>query len=344
MICSTPWPGKPRRSWHRTEMHMTRRLTLIFITCLASLSALAQGSDPRWYQVEIVVFLNETAGKVSREDWSRDPGMPDLQEAVTLQPIPEAAAGLMPFQILTADELELGSAVEKLRRSGHYKPLLHTGWRQPVEENQVVFPPVLIDAPLAVPPEKNIAEGAVEVQPADTPLAPALADPAIAQPIPLAPITASIELQPPEPKAGIEGFIRLRVARFLHLDVDLVYRKELPLLPEMMQTPNAAGSGALLASDSTSRETPQQPFVSGLMADFLGLTKTFFQPYRLTEQRRMRRDELHYIDHPYFGVLAKVSAYELPAAENVPAIPVAQPAPLPLPVTNPGKATAKPLR
>lgn len=322
---------------------MTQRFALLFIACLTSLSALAQGSEPRWYQVEIVVFLNETAGRMNREDWSRDPGTPNLKDAVRLQPIPEAAAGLMPFQILTPEELELGPAVEKLKRSGHYRPLLHTAWRQPVDEHQVVFPPILIDAPLEVIPENVVSTQESETQPTDAPqaLAPPLAETATTQPLP--PLATPVEPQPPEPKAGVEGIIRLRVARFLHLDVDLLYRKELPLLPEMIQTQNEAGGGALLANDAAAQESPQRPFISGLMADFLGLTKTYFQPYRLTEQRRMRRDELHYIDHPYFGVLAKVSAYELPAAASTPAVPVAKPVPLPVPVTNPGKATPQPL-
>lgn len=306
---------------------MTPRFALIFIACLASFAALAQEGEPRWYQVEVVVFLNQTAGSVSREDWSRDPGRPELRDAVTLQPIPEAAAGLMPFQLLAPDELELGGVADKLHRSGHYRALLHSGWRQPVAEDQGNFPPVLIDAPLAAP----VAE-----EPAATP-------PGDAVPRPLAPAETTFGQSPVRPQAGVEGTIRLRVSRFLHLDVDLLYRKELPLLPEMTQTPSDADAGAQAAGNAAPQGA-QQPFVSGLMADFMGLAKTFFQPYRLTEQRRVRRDELHYFDHPQFGIVAKVSAYEPPVPDATPAAPAAAPAPLPVPVTNPGKATAQPLQ
>lgn len=321
---------------------MIRRIALLIIAGLAATHAPAQEAEPRWYQVEVVVFLNETAGKVAHEDWSRDPGRPDLQDAVALQPIPEAAAGLMPFQILAPDELELGDIMEKLQRSGHYRPLLHTGWRQPVTDDQTVFPPVLIEAPLEAPIATETSEGAP--QPAGAEPSPSSGmtanEPAPSQVLPLAPP----EVQPATPTAGVEGIIRLRVARFLHLDVDLLYRKELPLLPEMTQSRNAPGERSVLTGTSAEQGNQPQPFVSGLMADFLGLAKTFFQPYRLNEQRRMRRDELHYFDHPQFGVLAKVSAYEPPPTEPAPAETPAQPAPLPVPVTDPGKATPQPLR
>lgn len=327
---------------------MTQRLAIMFAACLTSITVYAQENEPRWYQVEIVVFLNRTAALATREDWSRDPGEPDLQDAVRLQPIPEAAAGLMPFQILAPEELELVEAVEKLKRSGHYEPLLHTGWRQPFAENQEVFTPVVIEAPLEQPSEASTA--AMPPAPATVTTAPAAPIETIAaQSLAPAPVTTPLVLTgelPAPPKPGIEGNVRLRVARYLHLDVDLLYRKELPLPPEMAQTAPAATTGGnlLLSTNPTPQETSQASFISGLMADFMGLTKTYFQTYRMTEQRRMRRDELHYFDHPHFGVLAKVSAYELPAVESAPSLLVPSTTPLPVPVTAPGKATTKPLQ
>lgn len=73
------------------------------------------------------------------------------------------------------------------------------------------------------------------------------------------------------------GTIQLHVSRFLHVTVDLEYRG-----PE---------TGARAASGS--------PF---------DLTEFRIRPrYRLQEQRRARSGELHYIDHPMFGVLVLVT-------------------------------------
>lgn len=46
--------------------------------------------------------------------------------------------------------------------------------------------------------------------------------------------------------------------------------------------------------------------------------------YRLRESRRMRSREIHYLDHPMFGIIALVTPYEppaVPAAVPAPAIP-----------------------
>ena len=72
------------------------------------------------------------------------------------------------------------------------------------------------------------------------------------------------------PKKVYDGIIRLRTSRFLHLDVDIAY------FPEVLEQP----------SHSQGRRG----------ADYV----------RLTESRRIRLEELHYFDHPLFGVIVQV--------------------------------------
>jgi hypothetical protein len=69
--------------------------------------------------------------------------------------------------------------------------------------------------------------------------------------------------------AELEGVIRFYMSRYLHLDVDLLYRQVAP-----------AGSA------------------SGEVV------------YRLTEQRKVRSQEVHYFDHPKLGVLVRVMPVE----------------------------------
>jgi len=88
-------------------------------------------------------------------------------------------------------------------------------------------------------------------------------------------------------RAGYEldGSIRLVRERYLHLEVDL---------------------------DLTQ---PQADFVPGpgmIMPETV---------YELRESRRVRRGELHYFDHPLFGVIAQVVAYEPPEPPEMP-VPV----------------------
>ena len=77
---------------------------------------------------------------------------------------------------------------------------------------------------------------------------------------------------------SIEGTIRLVRERYLHLNVDL-------LLME------SAGSKPGLYSDGPGN----------------------IPAYRLTEKRRIKSSELHYFDHPKFGMLVMVTPYQSPA-------------------------------
>ncbi|MGD2055914.1 MAG: CsiV family protein [Gammaproteobacteria bacterium] len=94
--------------------------------------------------------------------------------------------------------------------------------------------------------------------------------------------TVPYRLQPSGRDAPYEldGTIRLIRERFLHLDVDLVLRKE-----RRYDEPGTAG------------------FADGPV-------------YRLNETRRVRSNELHYFDNPWFGVIAKVTPHEQPASPD----------------------------
>jgi len=83
---------------------------------------------------------------------------------------------------------------------------------------------------------------------------------------------------------SVEGAITLLKERYLHLDVDLVLRESAVTAP---------GS-----------------YVDGPVS-----TPVF----RLSEKRRIRSGELHYFDHPRFGVIASVTPYEIPEAQPNPA-------------------------
>jgi hypothetical protein len=88
------------------------------------------------------------------------------------------------------------------------------------------------------------------------------------------------------------GTLRLHLSRFLHLTVDIQYQAGLA------QSATEAGSG------------------------FAALSELALQPrYRILTQRRARSGELHYIDHPMFGLLFMITpAPEEPPVEDDTAI------------------------
>jgi hypothetical protein len=94
--------------------------------------------------------------------------------------------------------------------------------------------------------------------------------------------TVPYRLQPSGRDASytLDGTIRLIRERFLHLDVNLVLHKEW-------------GYGE---------------------ADAAGVAGG--PVYRLNETRRVRSNELHYFDNPWFGVIARVTPHERPASAD----------------------------
>ena len=70
---------------------------------------------------------------------------------------------------------------------------------------------------------------------------------------------------------SVRGTVKVSLARYLQVDVDLLYGR--------------FADGAVAASDGTPTR------------------------FRLEAQRRMRSGELHYIDHPLFGVLMRITPF-----------------------------------
>lgn len=107
----------------------------------------------------------------------------------------------------------------------------------------------------------------------------------------------------------LEGSIRLSVARYLHLDTQLYLREF-----EANQTPGQSRLPGF--SELTSNPNSATPLLQGSNATpnpslaLLGLRQ-----YRvstiipLKQSRRMRSGDLHYIDHPRYGILIQLTPY-----------------------------------
>lgn len=93
----------------------------------------------------------------------------------------------------------------------------------------------------------------------------------------------------------LDGTFTLREGRFLHVDVDLGYIKTVTVdaSPPATDTPPTtdAAAGTDTAAAASSTQTKQ------LLV-------------RMTQSRRIHSGELHYLDHPLFGVLFEVTPYD----------------------------------
>lgn len=83
----------------------------------------------------------------------------------------------------------------------------------------------------------------------------------------------------------VSGTLKLVLSRYLHINTDLVYREPL--------------------SDSENAEPYSVP------ADVSTFSfEPRYQAYHMKQSRRMRSREIHYLDHPLFGMAILVTPYE----------------------------------
>ena len=93
-----------------------------------------------------------------------------------------------------------------------------------------------------------------------------------------------IELYEPT-KLIVDGTLQIRSSLYLHVDLDFV----------------------LFRKPSIDDAEVREQLEAGLITNRINIPADYV---RLTESRRIKLNELHYYDHPLFGVIVQVSRYE----------------------------------
>ena len=162
-----------------------------------------------------------------------------------------------------------------------------------------------------------------------------------------------------EQQFELEGDLRLSLARYLHLRPNLYLTLQLPddwqvrdprlleqlavqaedaartqqqtqlqplsatpIQPQALITPEPELIGATptpsAATPSTVQGASQDPIIEQPQARYLTV--------KMDQPRRMRKNELHYLDHPLFGLLIRLTPFTPPVTEPVLSAPLAEPA------------------
>lgn len=181
---------------------------------------------------------------------------------------------------LGPEDWRMQNLVEALARSPAYRPLLHWAWRQQLP-NGSQSPWLRIRVP----------EGArlPVANPYSPPATPAgnLLFGGLVEATPL-----------------LEGVVRMSRARYLHFDADLRYAETEAVDPAA--TPPAP-------TETMDAGTTENGDVA--VEAYGGYHE---RVVRLHQRRRMRSGEIHYLDHPRFGILVLATPYE-PPPETAPA-------------------------
>ena len=192
---------------------------------IAAVPVRPAGASERWFTVEMIVFDDLRGEGLHAEHWPAEPGAPSGDGAIELAPLPggQPDGAAHAFRLVNRSELSLTGVRDSLRRSAHYRPLLHAAWRLPGVPRDAARP-----AHVGVRLAGSGADGGGE-------------------------------------RPTVQGTVKVSLARYLRVELDLLYVR--------------AASGEVAAPETAPTR------------------------FRLVSERRMRSRELHYIDHPIFGVL-----------------------------------------
>jgi hypothetical protein len=304
-------------------------LGLLFITtCLLSQPGLA---EERWYQVELLVFSHESGA--SAEEWKALPQLTyppaarflvyparvaarrdahsgnsridefgrqiitqgDSAEDIPLRPSSQLAAGAAdgsgetgmtepaqslpalptPYIALPHQQRELHGKSSYMQRTGRFRTLFHETWVQPVQPEPDALPLVLDES------------GAMQDWP------------------------------------RLQGSVKLYLSRYLHVETNLWLNTPGDYLPGEWRMPAPPWGPSSLVVEMPEPPLEREPyFVSPAAApsepgtnldpNDVGLAETGpVSPWRhavlMQQSRRMRSNEIHYIDHPLLGVVVKLT-------------------------------------
>lgn len=242
-------------------MNCFMKTTLLLTLSLLSFTLFA--AEQRYYDVEIIIFENLDLKARESEKW---PTSVEIEYPENTIQIGHPWPGLFPkeydpklsFKRLYKREYRLREQAKKISESDSRRILLHTGWRQPGMSKDIALT-VKLNKKIPAQSSANVIENS-EVEQGYSP---------------------SVSPWAVQEAGILEGKVKVILARYLHVDVDLIFQAE-PLQENDIYT----------IDDNDNQEI--KPIV-----------------FRLKQsRRRMRSRELHYIDNPVMGMLVLITPHE----------------------------------
>jgi hypothetical protein len=261
---------------------MNKLLSAIIAALLCTVAMAAQAKETQeeqpidWYDIEVIIFSHHDLNALTHEKWKRDPGTPDIRSAKELlPPLPENLSKAH-SEKLKAPLAYLQLREDQYQLNDKFEQLQEAKGYDPLIHIAWRQPGLGPDDAVAVHIHGGVNGTAAAKEDDEGEGAATEAPPAEAVETPATEELADTGVEGP-PAPFIDGTIKLIRKRFLHVEADFLYR-------------------APYIDDPANRLTREQ----------------WPQAFRLTESRRMRSRELHYLDHPMFGILIIATPYEPP--------------------------------
>ena len=272
-----------------------RKTVLLILLAVGVQQAQAEIANTRWYDVEVILFAQTNKEYRNSESWPIDYTPPDMENARELLPQDKSKrdpARPTPFRLLDPDELKLDADARRIDAAPDLKLMEHFGWRQPglpqagalaVRVDQALFDRI-----------KSMNEVAAGGQPATE---------------------AGVEQSDTVTEPQIEGTLRLILSRYLHIETDLLFKEP---LDEQPVSSDAEQANVVLFSEPAAPDTSggqtTQPDLFAMAQE--NAAQAPYRVYFMQQSRRMRSNEVHYLDHPVFGMVIKVFPYQPQVSAN----------------------------
>lgn len=301
---------------NRKQARSTSKLTPLFICLFASLCAALPAhaqDDAPWYQVEVIIFENRAHNSYGpdAEAWPRDiliaypmhsRYLLTPEELKQLEAMEQASNENMvrnetAFIDLGESVAQLNRAMQAINRERNMRVLFHKVWRQPVG-NQENTPAVIVQGGNRYDEHHEL-----------------------------------------------EGSLRVTVSRYLHLHADLWFTSfeanigqedtwwpRLPVPPKRNLDPNSVEEFIQPDTNKLRSTTPPWQTAGNENSNMrFGLNSSVEDTSNqqdtlknyvtkeiatLSQSRRMRSGELHYIDHPKLGIIVRIDNYKTQAGQT----------------------------
>lgn len=304
-------------------------------------------NDPEWYQIELLVFAYESPQNANQELWDPQPELRYPERIVDLQN--NATTEIMLNNPSTLDSLssaayqssEAQSSFDQFQQSA---PLTESNTPgntkaddsiDPTREQPEPFVVTLDQQPFTLLEREELTFKKFSRRLARQSDIRTLFHGAWRQPIASREQAENILIYGGDKFDNhfeLEGSISLGLERYLHIKTNLwisafvsnmgVEKNPWPLLP----------SRPITSTIKTGEETNDPFGTPGLNTKANSLEGLFSNPFEaisnnqyrvdrtvlLQQERRMRSNELHYIDHPLMGLLIRITPYEFPEPEPEP--------------------------
>jgi len=306
-------------------------LPLLFaVTCSLSV----QAASDRWFDVEILVFKrNVDVQKISEQLDQNDVYLKKQQRLEVLK-AKQATDCLAqepclheqnPVQItneqmtskghrlqrLDSSHLKLKSELGRLERHQLFKPLLHAAWRMPIQSKSNALPIHLFageNYALALYKDEIIAQKKREMANKLNPSADTEKNSPLLLTTPENKLDVLAALQKKDTIQDlyeIDGNLLIYVERYLYLDSQLIVRteteKEVSSAQSVLATSELTADMSATELNTDVQILNQQPIIQKPVQTKTAVTEALFD-----QTRRLRSEEIHYLDHPLFGIIIQI--------------------------------------